>query len=344
MVEMFYIYALKLECLITKILLNGGSLGKEIKMDNYEQLVERIATSSGLEKKEIERRVEAKRAKLSGLVSKEGAAQIVAAELGINFDQEKMKINQLLLGMKRANVVGKVIEIYPVREFNKNGREGKVANLIIADESGNTRVVLWDTNHIFLVENEKIKKGDVVEISNGNIRNNGEIHLNSFSDIKLSKEEIENVVVERKYNEKKLGEAKAGESLKTRAVIVQVFEPRYFEACPQCGKRVLEGKCNTHGEVEGKKRALLNLVLDDGSESIRAVLFGEQINKLELSDEEIFSLEKFALKKGGILGEELVFTGNLRSNALYNTVEFNVEGIEKVKAEELIKELEKKAG
>ena len=344
MVEMFYIYALKLECLITKILLNGGSLGKEIKMDNYEQLVERIATSSGLEKKEIERRVEAKRAKLSGLVSKEGAAQIVAAELGINFDQEKMKINQLLLGMKRANVVGKVIEIYPVREFNKNGREGKVANLIIADESGNTRVVLWDTNHIFLVENEKIKKGDVVEISNGNIRNNGEIHLNSFSDIKLSKEEIENVVVERKYNEKKLGEAKAGESLKTRAVIVQVFDPRYFEACPQCGKRVLEGKCNTHGEVEGKKRALLNLVLDDGSESIRAVLFGEQINKLELSDEEIFSLEKFALKKGGILGEELVFTGNLRSNALYNTIEFNVEGIEKVKAEELIKELEKKAG
>ena len=344
MVEMFYIYALKLECLITKILLNGGSLGKEVKMDNYEQLVERIATSSGLEKKEIERRVEAKRAKLSGLVSKEGAAQIVAAELGINFDQEKMKINQLLLGMKRANVVGKVIEIYPVREFNKNGREGKVANLIIADESGNTRVVLWDTNHIFLVENEKIKKGDVVEISNGNIRNNGEIHLNSFSDIKLSKEEIENVVVERKYNEKKLGEAKAGESLKTRAVIVQVFEPRYFEACPQCGKRVLEGKCNTHGEVEGKKRALLNLVLDDGSESLRAVLVGEQINKLELSDEEIFSLEKFALKKGGILGEELVFTGNLRSNALYNTIEFNVEGIEKVKAEELIKELEKKAG
>ncbi len=313
-------------------------------MDNYEQLVERIASSSGLEKKEIERRVEAKRAKLSGLVSKEGAAQIVAAELGINFDQEKMKLNQLLLGMKRANVVGKVIEVYPVREFNKNGREGKVANLMVADESGNARIVLWDVNHIALVENNKINKGDFIEISNGNVRNNGEVHLSSFSDIKLSKEKIENVIVERFFGEKKLGEAKAGESIKTRAVIVQVFDPRYFEACPQCGKRVTDGKCVSHGEVEGKKRALLNLVLDDGSESIRAVLFGDHIGKLGLSEEEIFSLEKFALKKVDILGEELVFSGNLRSNALYNTIEFNVEGIEKIKMDELIKELEKKAG
>lgn len=58
-------------------------------MDNYNQLVERISAASKLPKEEIERKVEGKRAKLSGLVSKEGAAQIVAAELGINFDKER---------------------------------------------------------------------------------------------------------------------------------------------------------------------------------------------------------------------------------------------------------------
>src|SRR3989344_6374772 len=157
---------------------------------NYSQLVERIARSSGLTKEEIDRRVEAKRAKLSGLISKEGAAQVVAAELGISFDKEKMKLSELLSGMKKANVVGKIIQLFPVREFNKNGREGKVANFVIADETSNARAVLWDTNHIALIEKGEIKEGDVVEISNANIRN-GELHLSSFADIKKSKEKIE---------------------------------------------------------------------------------------------------------------------------------------------------------
>ena len=139
--------------------------------DNYIQLVERIANSANLSKEEIERKVEAKRAKLSGLVSKEGAAQIVAAELGINLDQEKLKISELVHGMKRANVRGKIIKMFPVRSYEKNGKEGKVLNLILADESSNIKTVLWDTNHISLFENGKIKEEDVIEISNGGVRN-----------------------------------------------------------------------------------------------------------------------------------------------------------------------------
>ena len=68
-------------------------------MDNYQLLVERISKASGLPIEEIERKIEAKRAKLSGLVSKEGACQIIAAELGINFDKERMKISELVQGM-----------------------------------------------------------------------------------------------------------------------------------------------------------------------------------------------------------------------------------------------------
>ncbi len=311
-------------------------------MDNYKNLVEKVALASKLNPEEIERKVEAKRAKLSGLVSKEGAAQIVAAELGINFEKEKMKISELVQGMKRANVVGRIISMQPVRSYNKNGREGKVANLLIADESSNVKAVLWDTNHISLVEDGKIKIGDVIEISNGNVRN-GELHLSSFSDIKLSNEKLEKVISEKQYSLLKLNDAKPGLSMKTRAVIVQVFEPRYFEVCPECGKRVLEGECKIHGKVEGKKRALLNIVLDDGSETIRSVLFGEQINKLDLTDEEIFSLEKFNERKAGLLGEEKIFFGGIRNNALYNTTEFNIEDVGEVNTDVLLKELEAKA-
>ena len=134
--------------------------------ENYERILKKIAKSSGLGEEEIERRVEAKRAKLSGLISLEGAAQIVAAELGISFDNEKLKIDELLPGMRKVNVVGKVIGLSPVRTFTRNEKEGKVANLLIADETSNIKIVLWDTNHIELIEKGEIVENKVVEILN----------------------------------------------------------------------------------------------------------------------------------------------------------------------------------
>lgn len=308
-------------------------------MENYNKLVERISKASKLTADEIERKVEAKKAKLSGLISKEGAAQIVAAEMGINLDMERLKLSEIFQGMKRANVVGKVVDIFSIRSYSKNGREGKVANLRIADDSGNARVVLWDTNHISLIEQGKIKKGDVIELSNANVRN-GELHLSSFSDIKLSNEQMDVVIAEKVFESGKLKDVKTGQNAKIRAIIVQAFEPRYFEVCPECKKRALDGECKIHGKVEPLKRALLNIVLDDGSSTIRSVLFGENINKLGFTDEEIFSLEKFAEKKGYLLGEERIFYGNIRNNALYNTMEFSVENLEGVDLDILIKELE----
>lgn len=309
--------------------------------DNYSQLISRISEAAGLHVEDIERRIEAKRAKLSGLVSKEGAAQIVASELGINFDQERLKISQLVHGMRRANIIGKILDIYPVREFNKNGREGKVCNLLVADDSSNTRVVLWDLHHIDLIEKGKLSKDDVVEISNANVRN-GEAHLGSFSDIKKSKEKLAKVVTEKAYAERKIADMKAGERFMTRAVIVQMFEPRFFEVCKECGKKVTDKKCLVHGEIEAVKRALLSIVLDDGSETMRSVLFGEQINKLGLKDEEIFSLELFMNKKLELLGEEKFFLGNMRKNELYNTVDFTIEETREVDPQKLINGFESK--
>ena len=312
-----------------------------IKMgDNYSQLVERIARSAKLDVSEIERKVEAKRAKLSGLVSKEGAAQIVAAELGINFEQEKMKISELVQGMKRAHVIGKVMQISPVRAFNKNGREGKVVNLVVADETSSVKTVLWDANHISLVENGKINIGDVLEITGGMMRN-GEIHLSSFSDIKHSKEKIENAANAVQVKNVKLNEASSGQRINTRAFIVQIFDPRYFEVCPECGKKVVEEECKVHGKVTPRKRALLSVILDDGFESLRAVLFAEQIASLGITEEEIFSLENFVVRKHGLLGEEMSFTGSIKTNALYNTTEMMVEKIDRIDPQAVILELQK---
>jgi len=308
-------------------------------MDNYEQLLNRISQSSNLPKEELERKVEAKRAKLSHLVSKEGAAQIVAAELGINFDNEKMKISELVQGMKKVNVIGKIIQLGPIREFNKNNRQGKVANLTIADETSNCRVVLWDTHHIELIEKEKLKQGDAVEITGANLRN-GEIHLSSFAEIKPSKEKIENAVEEQVLPTKKLNQIQPGQTIQTRAVIVQAFEPRYFEVNPETGKKFTEEDKNNG--LKPQKRALLSIVLDDGTETIRSVLFGEQINALGLTNEQIFSIEEFNKIKLSLLGEEKFFQGQVRSNQLYNTTDFIIQQVHEVNPQELIKQLEAK--
>ncbi len=310
-------------------------------MDSYAQLTERIAQLAKLPVDEISRKVEAKRAKLSGLVSKEGAAQIVAAELGINFEQERMRIAELMQGMKRMHIIGKVAEVGLVRNFKKQDREGKVVSMTVADESASIRVVLWDNNHISLIEKGEIKAGDVLEISNGSLRN-GELHLSGFSDIKHSNEQLDKVATQPSISEKQFKDAQTGQRFKARAFMVQLFEPRYFSICPECRKKVVEGACAVHGSVQGEKRALVSATLDDGSENIRAVLFSEQLKLLNLTDEELFSLENFQAKKEQLLGEEWIFTGNLRANQLYNTQEFMVEGIEPVQLEMIIEKLKEK--
>ncbi|MBS3072405.1 hypothetical protein J4477_01060 [Candidatus Pacearchaeota archaeon] len=308
-------------------------------MTNYNQLVEKISKSSGLSVEEINRRVETKCAKLSGLISKEGSAQIVASELGISFDKEKLKINELMSGMKKVNLIGKIISIAPIRKFTtKSGVESKVMAMTIADETSNIRTVLWDTNHIFLFESNKIKEGDVIEVGNGSIRND-ELHLGSFSDLKISKEQIANVKTESFAPERNLNSVNPGQNIKSRAFIVQIFEPRFFEVCPNCSKKAVNNSCTEHGTIVPLKRALLTLVLDDGSENIRGVVFSEGIKGLGIEENELENSELFGKKKNDILGEEFFFEGSIRSNSVFNTTELMINRVNKVDIDSLIEQL-----
>ncbi len=313
-------------------------------MDNYESLVSRIVSSSGLLKEEIERKIEARKAKLSGLISKEGAAQIIAAELGVKFDNIKLKIAELMPGMRKVNFVGEVINMFPVREFERNGQQGKVANIFVGDDTGSLRIVLWDTNHISLIEQELIKKGTVVEITNATMRD-GEAHLSGFSDIKVSDIVLENVKTERVVQEKNLSELQSGQSIKVRGLVVQMYSPRFFNVCPECGKKAIQDSegytCAEHGKVQPKERALINFVLDDGTDNIRVVLFSEQINKL-IPEENLKDAEKLAVFREDFLGSEIWLSGNVRKNQLFNSIEIIGLDVEKVNVSELISKLENK--
>ena len=307
---------------------------------NYQQLIQLISESSGVSIEEIERKIEAKQAKLSGLISKEGAAQVIAAELGVNFDKQLIKISHILPGMKKINLVGKIINLFPVREFNKNGRSGRVASFVLADDTSNIRTVLWDENHIDLVVKKQIIEGGIVEINNATIRN-GELHLSSFSELKNSNQNIESVVLEKPTVRKKIVEFNTNDSASARAFIVNIFEPRFFFVCPECRKKVSEiGDCVSHGKVTPEKRALLNFVLDDGTETIRGVMFSDQLEKL-MSYEDLENSELFNNKKKELLGKEMIIEGNVRKNQLFGNNEFIVSDIREIDVDKLIEELEK---
>ena len=299
---------------------------------SYEKLLDKISRTSGVEKEELKRRVEAKRAKLSGLISPEGAAQVVAAELGISFDNEKAKIDELVSGMRKANVIAKVIKVFPARTFSKNGKEGKVANMVVADETSNIKVVLWDTNHIDLLEKGEIGEGKVVEILNASMRGN-EIHLGSFSELKLSNEVLNDIKTEKMFKEKEIHEFKLSDNVSTRAFVVQVFEPKWFHVCSECKKKVtLDGEqyvCVEHGKVASEKRGLMNMVLDDGTETMKAVMFHDV-------------MKEFGENKENLLGKEMIFSGDVRLNKFFNTTEFVIESAKDADVDEVLKKLEQR--
>lgn len=307
---------------------------------NYDQILKMISEGSNLPLEEIERRIEAKRAKLSGLISKEGAAQIVASELGITFDKQKMKASNLLSGMRRVGITGKILRINKIVEYNKNGRSGKIASFFMGDETGTIRVVLWDVNHIKLFENKELKEGDVIEISNGDVRNS-ELHLSSFGDIKLSSVVLENVQTKQSVQFKVIGKAQMNDNISVRAFIVQIFGPTFYLVCPECNKKVSEmGECEVHGKVIPKKNAILTLIVDDGTGNIRAVLFSEQIKKM-LNSEELPTSDSFMVNREELIGKEIILEGSVRKNKLSENLEIFVNSTTDLDLDKLLDELEK---
>ncbi len=320
-------------------------------VENYKQIIERIAKESNLSIEDIERRIEAKRAKLSGLISLEGAAQVIAAELKVNIEKSWYKISELNIGMRKTNVIGKIIQIYPIRTYKKNERENEIGSFMIADDTGNIRVVLWDTNHIQKIKNAEIKENEVIEIKNADVRGtmNKELHLNSFSQINNSEEKIENVVLtEKRTNDliTKISELKQDAYANIRGTIVQIFQPSFFKVCPTCNMKVTfeneKAICPKHELVVPKEKAILNLVLDDGTDNIRAIVFTEAIADLygTSGDVEILKDSSFnESKKADTIGKEFIVNGKARHNVLFDRDEFVISRIREANPEDLIKEL-----
>ncbi|MDD3984825.1 MAG: OB-fold nucleic acid binding domain-containing protein [Methanobacterium sp.] len=106
---------------------------------------------------------------------------------------EVHKIRKLETGHDNISITGRVLHISHVKKFtSKKGREGKLANMILSDDTGEVRVVLWTENIKFL---KKISEGDVIKINNAEVKQGfreDEVHMKLDSTIqKLDEKDFE---------------------------------------------------------------------------------------------------------------------------------------------------------
>ena len=107
---------------------------------------------------EFERRVDAKIEECGDLVDEPTAAMLVIGELG----RQHVKIKGLSGKSSLFSFFGKVVDKTEPKEFDRaDGEKGLVATLLLGDETGTTRVVLWDEKAGAALD---VAIGDVLEI------------------------------------------------------------------------------------------------------------------------------------------------------------------------------------
>ncbi len=336
---------------------------------NEEKMIKIISQKTGMSKEEINELIEKKMEEFGGLISKTGILLIIGKELGIDLIKPKeknLKVENLVDGLRKVNILLKVVKIINKTEFKrKNGEKGKVLSFLGADETGVVKVSIWN-DKVDEFEKENIKEGDVVEIKNAYTRVDEfgkiELRIGTFGFVKKSDESVnvcEDIIegIELKkteYINVKINEVKENMYVEIRGVITSIFEKQlihYF--CPICKEKVDEKKqkCEVHGNITPVKLLIINGYIDDGYGRIRYVLFKNTAEKLiNTSTEKLYNElkikgEKQVLEeiKSKCLGKYMIFKGVVKRNDIINANELVVNNIAllKIEKEEIKKNLEK---
>ncbi|MFQ6075763.1 MAG: OB-fold nucleic acid binding domain-containing protein [Candidatus Bathyarchaeia archaeon] len=72
-----------------------------------------------------------------------------------------MRVSELRSGMRRVSVTARVVEISAPRDVVTRYGEARVATAIVADDTGQIEMSLWDD------QIERVSVGDEVEVENG---------------------------------------------------------------------------------------------------------------------------------------------------------------------------------
>lgn len=256
------------------------------------------------------------------------------------------KISGLQEGMNDANVVARVIRLFPVTLFEKEQRKGSVMNFLIGDETGITRATAWND---LVKEVQALKENHLVRIE-GAYTKQGlkgiELHLGWQA--RIGREPENNgipsagtLMMERAERKKVVGLAVGDANVLVEGKIVAVNQGAlYYSVCPKCGGKVQrfdEGiVCDKCGEVkEPDIRHVVSIRIDDGSAQIDAVAYGSEAEKIMGLGKE--DLKKQAAERGrealleelqAMNGKKISVVGKVKENSFSNQIELVASAVE----------------
>ena len=107
----------------------------------------------------------------AGYLTDQGALFLVAADLGVSFENNQSNltsIKDLYIGANDVNLSARIINIYPIRKYTKKDSNEEVQNrtLTIYDKDSSIKLRLWD-QHVSFPEDYEVKPGDLIKISHG---------------------------------------------------------------------------------------------------------------------------------------------------------------------------------
>jgi ssDNA-binding replication factor A large subunit len=117
---------------------------------------------------------EKKRKVGAGYLTDQGALFLVAADLGVSFDNvSKIQtgLKDVYIGAKEVTVVGRIMNIFPIHKFTKRDSNEQAATrtLVIYDKDARVKVKLWD-KHVAIPDEMGLQAGDVIKIVKGYVR------------------------------------------------------------------------------------------------------------------------------------------------------------------------------
>lgn len=303
-----------------------------------DEIKEKILDQTDLDEDELDEQISTKLDQLSGLISEDGAAHIVANENDVELtdEEDSLKVDNLATGMQGINIPGRVVQAYELQTFENDRGEGQYAKFLLGDETGVTMVVMWGdtaTNISKIDEDDTILLKDV-SVREG--RRGTEIHANEQSEVEINPDGVDieapdtSAQQTTKKNVSDLTED--DDNVEVFATIVQIFEPKYFERDPETKRKLQRNDDgdweNPDGDVidEPEIGAVLNIYADDGTDSVRVVLWKPHIiDLLDADEDELLSyrdnIAEFEPTKTDLLGEMVRIEGRVQRNNVTDKLE-----------------------
>ena len=156
-----------------------------------------LAKNPEITKGQILEKLQTEKSRTGGLLGDETLLRLIAAKYGVEVRQNtihndgNLSINRLCAGLYDVTVAGRLVAVFPARTF-EGEKPGKFATLMIADNDGILRVVLWN-DKADLVEKGELKVGQPIRLIHGYTRldlyGKVELHIGTKSQIEIEPQE-----------------------------------------------------------------------------------------------------------------------------------------------------------